>query len=103
MEGTAESQGGLEVKPPSDRRKTAAYLTLLSAQTAAATWLFCVIFPVFRQLLANIGVVQTLGAWDEVAIAGGVVALQSLYWIRLRFFPVATRIRSVFLGHVVRF
>jgi hypothetical protein len=86
-----------------DSRNAAAYLALLSAQTVAATWLFWFVVPIFRQVAADVSAVHDLTVVEEVAIIGGVVALQGLYWTRLYFLRVSTRIRSVFLGHVVRF
>src|SRR5205823_12149353 len=86
-----------------DSRRAAAYLALLSAQTVTAAWLFWFVVPIFRQFVANIGVVQEIRVVDELAIAFGVVALQVLYWTRFCFIPVSTRIRSTVLGHIVRF
>jgi hypothetical protein len=86
-----------------EKQRAGAYFFLLGAQTVAVAWIFWFVLPIFRQFLNDIGREQDLGLWDELAIAGGAIILQALYWVRLHFLRVWTPIRNMFVAHVIKF
>ena len=79
------------------------YLGLLAIQTAVATSLFWIIFPLFRQMIERLGEPQDLAIESEIAILVATLVLHCAYWARHRWSAVAVGLRSVFLGHVIQF
>lgn len=83
-------------------QETAVHLGLLALQTAAATFLFWNVFPLFRQMMAALGRVQELAPATEVAIIAGALVLHCAYWTRCRWIAVRPPFHSVFFGHLVQ-
>jgi hypothetical protein len=79
------------------------YAVFLFLETALASFLFWTIFPIFRQMIANLGKPQDIQSWQEFSIVLGAVALQCCYWIRYSWLPIYTPFQSVALGHVLLF
>ena len=86
-----------------NHKEMAAYAALLALQTVAATFLFWLIFPIFRQIVTRIGEPTDLTLFLELAIVGGTVLLHCAYWARLRWVAVRIPFRSVFVGHLIQF
>jgi hypothetical protein len=84
-------------------RKDAVYLGLLAVQTAAATVLFWVMFPLFRQMIMRIGEPLQMGRLVELEIVLATLTLHCAYWARYRWVAVAAPVHSPFLGHLVQF
>ena len=79
------------------------YVGLLIVQTAAATFLFWVVFPLFRQMIVRLGEPQELSLSVEVKIIFGTLVLHCAYWARYRWIAVWAPFHSAFIGHVVQF
>lgn len=79
------------------------YLSLLAIQTAAATFIFWMIFPFFRQLTNELGEPQEMSLLVEGEIALGTLILHSAYWARYRWIAVEAPLYSPLLGHLVQF
>ncbi|AMJ62016.1 hypothetical protein [Bosea sp. PAMC 26642] len=79
------------------------YLFLLATQTAAATFLFWVIFPLFHQMITQIGKPQDVSHLIEVEICLGTVVLHGAYWARYRWVTLQAPFHSPFIGHLVQF
>ena len=79
------------------------YAVLLGLQTAAAIFLFWIIFPIFLRLVSNLGAQQELGLPFQLAALSGVAVLQVCYWTRLRWVPVVAPFRSVVVSHIMLF
>jgi hypothetical protein len=86
-----------------ETQKAKAYCLLLCAQTVAAAWIFWFVLPIFRQFVNQVGRAQDIIWWDELAICGGAIVLQLLYWVRLRRVPVWAPIQNLFVAHLVKF
>ncbi|AOO82820.1 hypothetical protein [Bosea vaviloviae] len=84
-------------------RKEAVYLGLLAVQTAAATVLFWVMFPLFRQMILRIGEPQQVSRLVELEIVLATLILHCAYWARYRWVAVVAPVHSPFLGHLVQF
>lgn len=84
-------------------KTNAIYACLLTVQTAAATFLFWVVFPLFRQLIARLGELQEVSVSVEVQIVVGTLMLHCAYWTRYRWVAVRAPFHSAFIGHVVQF
>jgi hypothetical protein len=84
-------------------REGRVYFGLLTVQTAAATFMFWVVFPLFQQMIARLGEPQVLSVPVEVMIICGTLALQSAYWARYRWIAVRVPFRSAVIGHLVQF
>jgi hypothetical protein len=79
------------------------YAGLLVVQTAAATFMFWVVFPLFRQMIDRLGEPQELDLSVEVMILFGTLVLQCAYWARYRWITVWVPFRSAVIGHVIQF
>lgn len=90
-------------KPPVAAPHMAIYLSLVAVQTAAATYLFWVIFPLFRQMVTHIGEPQDLSLLVEIEIILGTFALHCAYWVRYRRIVAEAPFQNAFIGHVVQF
>ena len=78
-------------------------MSAIAVQTAAATFLFWIIFPLFRQMVTRLGEPQGLDVGSEIAIVAGTLVLHCAYWARHRWVAVSIRFRSAFVGHLVQF
>ncbi|RDJ27259.1 hypothetical protein DWF00_09755 [Bosea caraganae] len=90
-------------RPEAVTKTNAVYIGLLIVQTAAATFLFWVVFPLFRQLIARLGEPQEVSVSVEVQIIVGTLVLHCAYWVRYRWIAVTAPFHSAFIGHVVQF
>jgi hypothetical protein len=84
-------------------RGAVAYGALLVLQTAVASSLLWMILPIFRRMVSHLGEPQDLDPWRLAIIGGGVVVLQSCYWVRLRYVPIFVPFRNVLVGHLLLF
>lgn len=84
-------------------RTHAIYLGLLAVQTAAATFLFWTVFPLFRHIIARLGERQEVSATAEVKTILGTLVLLCAYWARYRWIAVRAPFRNAFIGHIVQF
>ncbi|PNG27151.1 hypothetical protein CR492_04600 [Methylocella silvestris] len=85
------------------RQRGIVYLGLLAVQTAAATFMVWVAFPLFQQVIARPGELQEAGLRDQVAIISATLVLHCAYWSRYRWIAVQAPIHSAFVGHVIQF
>jgi hypothetical protein len=79
------------------------YAILMVVQTAAATFLFFTVFPIFRQVVTQFGKPQDISLYQHVAVACGAAVLQACYWARFRRVPIPVPFRSAFVGHLFLF
>lgn len=79
------------------------YTGLLAAQTAAASVLFWMVFPIFHGLVTHLGERQMLDLSDQIAIIASAGLLHGCYWTRLRWIPVTSPFHSVFVAHLLFF
>jgi hypothetical protein len=84
-------------------KRAVAYAILLIAQTLLASFLFWMIFPIFLQLISNLGGPQDIDPWTQAAVIAGAVALQCCYWARYRWVAIHVPFHSAFVGHLVMF
>lgn len=80
-----------------------AYALLLAGQTLAASALFVIVFPVFHEIVTNLGERQELLPSQQLAALGSAALLHLCYWTRLKWVAVVAPFHSVFLGHVCAF
>ncbi|OJF97415.1 hypothetical protein [Pararhizobium antarcticum] len=80
-----------------------AYALLLAGQTLAASALFWIVFPVFHEIVTNLGERQEMPPSQQLAVLGSAAFLHLCYWIRLQWVPIVAPFHSVFLGHVCAF
>lgn len=85
------------------RRNWICYVALLVVQTAAATYLFWVVFPLFRQMLLRLGEPQEMGLLVDAKIMAGAFVLHCAYYARYNWIDVWAPFQSAFVGHVVQF
>ena len=102
MERRATSRQSIFCREPATK-KTVVYIGLLAVQTVAATYLFWVVFPLFRQLITRLGEPQDLSISVEARIIVGTVMLHCAYWVRYRWVAVRPPFHSAFIGHIVQF
>ncbi|RYF31157.1 MAG: hypothetical protein EOO23_03395 [Comamonadaceae bacterium] len=81
----------------------AAYLAVLIIQTAAATFLFVMIFPVFRQMIVKLGEPQEISLLTDAEIALSALTLHGAYWVRYMWIAIIPPMHSPFVGHLVQF
>jgi hypothetical protein len=81
----------------------ALYVGLLAVQTAAATFMFWVVFPLFQQLIVQLGEPQELTLPTEVKIISGTLVLQCAYWARYRWIAIWVPFYSALIGHLIQF
>ncbi|WEZ84658.1 hypothetical protein P6U16_08835 [Rhizobium sp. 32-5/1] len=79
------------------------YALLLAGQTIAASALFWIVFPVFHEIVTNLGERQELPPSQQLSALGSAAFLHLCYWTRLTWVPVVAPFHSVFLGHVCAF
>lgn len=86
------------------RNKTASlYALLLCTQTAAATFLFWLVFPLFRQMILRLGEPQEIGIAVEFEIVAGTLVLYFAYWARYHRVEIRAPFHNAFVGHLVQF
>lgn len=79
------------------------YLALLAVQSAAASFLFVVVFPLFRQVIDRLGEPQQVSLLVEIKVILGTLVLHCAYWTRYRWVAVPAPFRSALAGHVLQF
>jgi len=79
------------------------YVTLMAVETAAATFLYLTILPVFRQVITQLGEPQDISPYQLVAVACGALVLQSCYWVRLRWVAIPGPFRNALARHLLLF
>lgn len=87
----------------SQARRNAAYVTLLASQTLAASVIFWASFPIFQQVIAQSGQLQSVPRSTFVSILTSPVVLQVCYWRRYRRVAIWAPWRNVFVGHLLLF
>lgn len=80
-----------------------AYTVLMTAQTAAAVFLFLMVFPIFHSLVTHLGERQVLDFSKQIAIVAGAALLHCCYWTRLKWVPVTPPFHSSFVAHLFFF
>lgn len=79
------------------------YVGFLATQTAAASVLFWIIFPIFHGFITHPGERQALNLSDQVGIVASAALLHCCYWTRLKRVPVTPPFQSVFVAHLFFF
>lgn len=79
------------------------YVCALAVQTAAASFLFWVVFPLFRQMIMRLGEPQEISLVVDVEILLGALLLNCAYFARYRWIDVRAPFRSALVGHLVQF
>jgi hypothetical protein len=98
-----------EPQPPdtpddqSRMKRAGIYLSLLAIQTAGATFLFWVVFPVFQHMVRRSGVPQDLTLRTEISIMVAALLMQGCYWSRYRWVPIWIPLRNAAIGHGLMF
>jgi hypothetical protein len=87
----------------SRKRNGILYACLLGVQTAAASFLFWIVFPLFRQMIERPGEPQELRLIVDIEIMLGALVLQCAYFARYRWIAVRAPFHSAFVGHLVQF
>jgi hypothetical protein len=80
-----------------------AYAVLLTGQTAAASFLFWMVFPIFHSLVTHLGERQVLDFSEQIAIVAGAALLHCCYWTRLKWVPITAPFHSGFVAHLCFF
>ncbi|WP_426129492.1 hypothetical protein [Pararhizobium sp. PWRC1-1] len=80
-----------------------AYATLLAGQTAAASALFVIVFPLFRQVVTHLGERQELDFSQQVLIIIFASVLHGLYWVRFKWVAVVAPFHNIFAAHLCSF
>ena len=79
------------------------YAFLLCTQTAAATFLFWLVFPLFRHMILRLGEPQDIDIVVEFEILAGTVILYTAYWARYRWIAIQAPFQNAFIGHLFQF
>ena len=79
------------------------YLMFLIAQSAAAFFLLSTVFPIFYNLVTNLGKQQDIGLSTEIASIGAALVLQCCYWMRLRWVDVKAPFHNILVAHFLLF
>ena len=90
-------------KSAASRCAGVAYAALLFAQTLLAGLLYCIMIPIFRQMISHIGEGLEINADTVVAVVFRAILLQCCYWIGFFWVPVPTPFHSVVVGHLLMF
>ncbi|KQT50881.1 hypothetical protein ASG43_06390 [Aureimonas sp. Leaf454] len=85
------------------RRNLFLYVCVLAVQTAAASFLFWVIFPLFRRMILWLGEPQEISPVVDAEILLGALLLNCAYFARYRWIEVRSPFRSALVGHLVQF
>jgi hypothetical protein len=87
----------------SRRRNLVLYVCLLAVQTTAASSLFWIVFPLFRQMIERPGEPQELKLIVDIEIMLGALLLHGAYFARYRWIAVRAPFHSALVGHLVQF
>lgn len=87
----------------SRRRNLIFYLCMLAFQTAVASFLFWVVFPLFRQMILRLGEPQEISHVVDAEILLGALFLNCAYFARYRWIDVRAPFKSALVGHLVQF
>lgn len=79
------------------------YVILMVIETAAAMFLFYTIFPIFRQVITQLGEPQDISPYQQAAVACGALVLQACYWIRFRWVAIPAPFRNALVRHLFLF
>jgi hypothetical protein len=79
------------------------YVILMVIETAAAMFLFLTIFPIFRQVITQLGEPQDISPFQQVAVACGALVLQACYWVRFRWVAIPAPFRNALVRHLFLF
>ena len=79
------------------------YIMLMVVETAAATFLYLTIFPIFRQVITQLGEPQDISPYQQAAVACGALVLQACYWVRFRWVAVPAPFRNALVRHLFLF
>ncbi|MFT0860371.1 hypothetical protein [Ancylobacter sp. G4_0304] len=85
------------------KRCRAAYPLLLGIHALAAVLLFLTIFPLFQQIVSQIGRAQPLDTSTAVTAIVLALVMQTCYWARYLRVPVPAPFRGAFAGHLLMF
>ena len=80
-----------------------AYAVLLAAQTASASFLFVMVFPIFHQMVTHLGERLALDFSQQMSIIVVAGLLHCFYWSRLKWVQVTPPFHSDFVAHVCFF
>lgn len=80
-----------------------AYAALLAVQTAAASLLFWMVFPIFYSMVSDFGHELELDVFDQIQIVVGAAVLHLAYWTRLAKVRIVAPLRSRFVAHLLFF
>ncbi|MCV3210701.1 hypothetical protein OHD62_21410 [Mesorhizobium sp. YC-39] len=79
------------------------YVILMVIETAAAMFLFYTIFPIFRQVITQLGEPQDISPYQQAAVACGAPVLQACYWVRFRWVAIPAPFRNALVRHLFPF
>ncbi|WP_085028717.1 hypothetical protein [Ensifer aridi] len=79
------------------------YLMLLLAQSASTFLLFWLVFPIFYNVVTNLGKEQNVALSTQFAIVVVTVMLHLLYWSRIRWVYVAAPFHNIVVAHLLVF
>ena len=79
------------------------YVLLMVVETAAAMFLFLTIFPIFRQVITQLGEPQDISPYQQSAVVCGALVLQACYWVRFRWVAVPAPFRNALVRHLFLF
>ena len=79
------------------------YVFLMVVETAAAMFLFLTVFPIFRQVVTQLGQPQDVSPYQQVAVACGALVVQACYWIRFRWVAIPAPFRNALVRHLFLF
>jgi len=79
------------------------YVLLMVVETAAAMFLFLTIFPIFRQVITQLGEAQDISPYQQSAVVCGALVLQACYWARFRWVAIPAPFRNALVRHLFLF
>ena len=79
------------------------YVMLMVVETAAAMFLYLTIFPIFRQVITQLGEPQDISPYQQAAVACGALVLQACYWVRFRWVTIPAPFRNALVRHLFLF
>ncbi|MDK1373561.1 MULTISPECIES: hypothetical protein [unclassified Sinorhizobium] len=100
--GYKEEVGGGRL-PMSRSQNAFVYLFLLIAQSVAAFLLLWLVFPIFYNLVTNLGQEQDIAPSTQISVIAGAIVLQACYWARLHWVDVKAPFHNIFVAHLLFF
>ncbi len=79
------------------------YPMFVIAQSAAAFFLLSVVFPIFYNLVTNLGKQQDIDLSTQIAAIAAAIILQCCYWTRLRWVDVKVPFHNIVIAHFLFF